>query len=90
MRTATLTLLPPWAMRLVTDRLPIGAPAYTAVTLEPSSQTAVYTDTTGQRVEMGQHGTNQTSPTTSQSGGSDGSSPQPQTADDSNPDYSSD
>jgi putative ATP-grasp target RiPP len=77
-------------MRLVTDRLPIGSPSYSAVTLDPSTQTAVYTDAANQRVEMGQHGSNQTNPTVSQSGGSDGSSPQPQTADDSNPDYSSD
>nr|CAI59993.1 hypothetical protein [Streptomyces tenjimariensis] len=57
---------------------------------DPSTQTARYTDTAGQVVEMGKHGTNQTSPTTSMSGGGDGSNPQPQTADDSTPDYSSD
>ncbi|WP_405978728.1 putative ATP-grasp-modified RiPP [Streptomyces sp. NBC_00158] len=90
MRTATFTSSSPWAMRLVTDRLPIGSPAYATVTLDPSTQTARYTDATGQRVGMGQHGTNQTNPTTSQSGGSDGNAPQPQTADDSNPDYSTD
>ncbi|MER8120447.1 putative ATP-grasp-modified RiPP (plasmid) [Streptomyces cavourensis] len=86
----TLAPQAPWAMRLVTDRLPIGPPSYAAVTLDPSTQTARYTDTAGQVVEMGKHGTNQTSPTTSMSGGGDGSNPQPQTADDSTPDYSSD
>ncbi|MFI8391840.1 putative ATP-grasp-modified RiPP [Streptomyces sp. NPDC085540] len=86
----TLAPQAPWAMGLVTNRLPIGPPSYAAVTLDPSTQTARYTDAAGRRVEMGQHGTNQTNPTASMSGGSDGSSPQPQTADDSSPDYSSD
>lgn len=44
---------------------------------------ARYTDAAGQAVAMGQHGTNQTNPTTSMSGGGDGASQQPQTADDS-------
>ncbi|WP_405827183.1 MULTISPECIES: putative ATP-grasp-modified RiPP [unclassified Streptomyces] len=87
---ATLAPQAPWAMRLVTDRLPIGPPSYAAVTLDEPTQKARYTDAAGRPVEMGQHGTNQTTPTASQSGGSDGSSPQPQSTDDSNPDYSSD
>jgi putative ATP-grasp target RiPP len=86
------TLAPetPWAMRLVTDRLPIGPPPYVAVTLDEVTQTARYTDAAGQVVEMGKHGTNATKPTTSMSGGGDGNNPQPQTADDSTPDYESD
>ncbi|MFJ7206226.1 putative ATP-grasp-modified RiPP [Streptomyces sp. NPDC098789] len=87
---ATLAPQAPWAMRLVTDRRPIGPPSYAAVTLDASTQRARYTDTAGQVVKMGEHGTNQTNPTTSMSGGGDGAEPQPQTADDSTPDYSSD
>lgn len=87
---ATLAPETPWAMRLVTDRLPVGPPSYAAVTLDAATQTARYTDTSGQVVEMGKHGTNQTKPTTSMSGGGDGQNPQPQTADDSTPDYESD
>ena len=86
------TLAPeaPWAMRLVTDRLPIGPPSYAAVTLDPLSQTARYTDTAGQVVEMGKHGTSKTTGTASMSGGGDGQNPQPQTQDDNTTDYESD
>lgn len=87
---ATSQMPAPWAMRLVTDRLPVGPPAYVAVALDASTQTTRYTDSTGQVVEMGRHGTNQTTPTTSMSGGGDGNNPQSQTADDSTPDYESD
>lgn len=80
----------PWAMRLVTDRLPVGPPSYAAVTLDPSTQTARYTDAAGQVVEMGQHGTNKTTGTASMSGGGDGQTPQPQTQDDNTTDYESD
>lgn len=87
-----MTLAPeaPWAMRLVTDRLPIGPPSYAAVTLDASSQTARYFDTTGQVVEMGRHGTSRTTGTASTSGGGDGQNPQPQTQDDNTTDYESD
>ncbi|MFF5143611.1 putative ATP-grasp-modified RiPP [Streptomyces sp. NPDC013157] len=77
-------------MRLVTDRLPVGAPAYVSVVLDAASQTAVYTDAAGQVVEMGKHGTSKTTGTASVSGGGDGQKPQPQTQDDNTTDYESD
>lgn len=80
----------PWAMRLVTDRLPVGPPVYATVTLDPSTQTAEYSDAAGQVVEMGKHGTNKTKGTASVSGGGDGQSAQPQTQDDNTTDYESD
>ncbi|MFI6276385.1 putative ATP-grasp-modified RiPP [Streptomyces sp. NPDC050988] len=86
------TLAPevPWAMRLVTDRLPVRPPSYATVTLDPATQTACYTATTGQVVEMGKHGTSKTTGTASVSGGGDGQNPQPQTQDDNTTDYESD
>ncbi|MFI6210292.1 putative ATP-grasp-modified RiPP [Streptomyces sp. NPDC051041] len=80
----------PWAMRLVTDRLPVGPPSYAAVTLDAVTQTARYTDAAGQVVEMGKHGTSRTTGTASMSGGGDGQNPQPQTQDDHTTDYESD
>lgn len=80
----------PWAMRLVTDRLPVGLPWYAAVTLDAVTQTARYTDAVGQVVEMGKHGTSKTTGTASMSGGGDGQNPQPQTQDDHTTDYESD
>ncbi|MGQ4516812.1 putative ATP-grasp-modified RiPP [Streptomyces sp. DW26H14] len=77
-------------MRLVTDRLPAGPPSYAAVELDALTQTAVYTDATGQVVEMGRHGTNKTTGTASMSGGGDGQKPQSQTQDDHTTDYESD
>lgn len=87
-----MTLAPeaPWAMRLVTDRLPIGPPSYVAVALDPLSQTARYIDSAGHPVEMGKHGTSRTTGTASMSGGGDGQNPQPQTQDDNTTDYESD
>jgi putative ATP-grasp target RiPP len=79
----------PWAMRLVTDRLPVG-PSYAAIELDAATQTAVYTDADGQVVEMGKHGTSKTTGTASMSGGGDGQNPQPQTQDDNTTDYESD
>ena len=87
---ATLAPQAPWAMRLVTDRLPVGPPSYAAVTLDPSTQLARYTDAAGQVVEMGKHGTSKTTGTASMSGGGDGQNPQPQTQDDNTTDYESD
>ncbi|MFF0001465.1 putative ATP-grasp-modified RiPP [Streptomyces avermitilis] len=87
---ATLAPEAPWAMRLVTDRLPVGPPSYVAVTLDPVTQTARYTDSAGQLVEMGKHGTSKTTGTASMSGGGDGQNPQPQTQDDNTTDYESD
>lgn len=87
---ATLAPEAPWAMRLVTDRLPVGPPSYAAVTLDASTQMARYTDTAGQVVEMGKHGTSKTTGTASMSGGGDGAKPQPQTQDDNTTDYESD
>lgn len=87
---ATLAFQAPWALRLVTDRLPIGPPMYAAVELDATTQTARYTDTAGQAVEMGRHGTSKTTGTASMSGGGDGQSPQPQTQDDNTTDYESD
>ncbi|MEU1465486.1 putative ATP-grasp-modified RiPP [Streptomyces sp. NPDC005727] len=87
---ATLAPQAPWAMRLVIDRLPVGPPSYAAVTLDPSTQTARYTDAAGQVVEMGKHGTSKTTGTASMSGGGDGQNPQPQTQDDNTTDYESD
>ncbi|MFI9630569.1 putative ATP-grasp-modified RiPP [Streptomyces sp. NPDC052042] len=87
---ATLAPGAPWAMRLVTDRFPAGLPPYAAVTLDPLSQTARYTDTAGRVVEMGNHGTSKTTGTASMSGGGDGQGPQPQAQDDNTTDYESD
>ncbi|WP_432133286.1 putative ATP-grasp-modified RiPP [Streptomyces sp. bgisy154] len=87
---ATLASQAPWAMRLVTDRLPVGPPSYAAVTLDAETQTARYTDAAGQVVEMGKHGTSKTTGTASMSGGGDGQNPQPQTQDDNTTDYESD
>ncbi|CAK7284275.1 putative ATP-grasp-modified RiPP [Streptomyces misionensis] len=80
----------PWAMRLVTDRLPVGPAPYVSVVLDPGSQTACYTDADGRLVEMGRHGTSRTTGTASVSGGGDGQGPQPQTQDDHTTDYESD
>jgi putative ATP-grasp target RiPP len=87
---ATLEPEAPWAMRLVTDRLPVGPPSYAALTLDALTQTAHYIDAAGQVVEMGKHGTNRTTGTASISGGGDGQSPRPQTQDDHTTDYQSD
>lgn len=87
---ATLVPKAPWAMRLVTDRLPIGPPSYATVTLDPVTQIARYTDGAGRPVQMGRHGTSKTTGTASMSGGGDGQSPQPQTQDDNTTDYESD
>jgi putative ATP-grasp target RiPP len=80
----------PWALRLVTDRLPVRPPSYATVVLDGPSQTARYTDVVGQVVEMGKHGTSRTTGTASVSGGGDGQNPQPQTQDDQTTDYESD
>ncbi|MFI7391455.1 putative ATP-grasp-modified RiPP [Streptomyces tendae] len=80
----------PWAMRLVTDRLPISPAPYASVSLDPVTQTARYTDAVGTVVEMGKHGTSRTSGTASVSGGGDGQQPQPQAQDDTTTDYESD
>ncbi|MCK2143484.1 putative ATP-grasp target RiPP [Streptomyces sp. CZ24] len=80
----------PWAMKLITDRLPVSPPSYATVTLDASTQTAVYTDSVGRVVEMGKHGTSRTTGTASMSGGGDGQAPQPQTQDDHTTDYESD
>ncbi|MCI3221008.1 putative ATP-grasp-modified RiPP [Streptomyces sp. NP-1717] len=77
-------------MRLVTDRLPVRPPSYATVTLDPVTQTARYTDTLGQAVEMGKHGTSKTNGTASMSGGGDGQRPPEQTQDDNITDYESD
>ncbi|MFD9059176.1 putative ATP-grasp-modified RiPP [Streptomyces albidoflavus] len=80
----------PWAMKLITDRLPVSPPSYATVTLDASTQTAVYTDSVGRVVEMGKHGTSRTTGTASMSGGGDGQASQPQTQDDHTTDYESD
>ncbi|MET9553264.1 putative ATP-grasp-modified RiPP [Streptomyces sp. NPDC006645] len=87
---ATRSFQAPWAMRLVTDRLPVGPPSYATVTLDPVTQTARYTDTAGRAVEMGRHGTSKTKGTASTSGGGDGQSPPEQSQDDNTTDYESD
>ncbi|MEU2726351.1 putative ATP-grasp-modified RiPP [Streptomyces griseoviridis] len=86
----TLAPQAPWAMRLITDRLPVGPPSYVAVELDAVTQTARYTDAAGHVVEMGRHGTSRTTGTASVSGGGDGQQPQPQTQDDHTTDYASD
>ncbi|MEU3945795.1 putative ATP-grasp-modified RiPP [Streptomyces sp. NPDC029526] len=86
----TLAPAAPWALRLVSDRLPVGPPPYATVALDPVTQTARYTDAAGRPVEMGRHGTSRTTGTASVSGGGDGNGPQPQTQDDSTTDYESD
>ncbi|MET9867875.1 putative ATP-grasp-modified RiPP [Streptomyces sp. NPDC006386] len=80
----------PWAMRLVSDRLPVCPPSYATVALDGFTQTARYADSAGRAVEMGKHGTSKTIGTASTSGGGDGQSPQPQTQDDHTTDYESD
>ncbi|MFE4666672.1 putative ATP-grasp-modified RiPP [Streptomyces sp. NPDC056716] len=83
----------PWGLRLVTDRLPVSAPPYARVELDPLTQLARYTDTAGQVVELGKHGTSRTKGTTSKSGGSggtDGQAPKPQVEDDVTTDYDAD
>lgn len=87
---ATPTAQVPWAMRLVTDRLPTGPLPYAAVMLDAATQTARYTDAAGQVIEMGKHGSSETKGTASFSGGGDGKDPQPQTQDDVTTDYESD
>ncbi|MFG2162911.1 MULTISPECIES: putative ATP-grasp-modified RiPP [Streptomyces] len=68
-----------------------GRPAVVrGVELDAATQTARYTDTAGQVVEMGKHGTSKTTGTASMSGGGDGQNPQPQTQDDNTTDYESD
>ncbi|WP_185836679.1 putative ATP-grasp-modified RiPP [Streptomyces sp. WAC 06783] len=80
----------PWALRLVTDRLPAGPTPYTSVHLDEETQIAVYTDADGRVVEMGKHGTNKTTGTATFSGGGDGQEPTPQVQDDNTTDYESD
>lgn len=80
----------PWGMTKVTGRLPLTPPVYERAEIDPVSQTTRYYDEGAVLVDFGRHGTNVSSSTTSVSGGGDGSKPQPQTADDSNTDYSSD
>ncbi|MEV5239008.1 putative ATP-grasp-modified RiPP [Streptomyces cinnamoneus] len=80
----------PWALRLVTDRLPAGPLPYASVVLDDVTQTACYTDAVGKVVEMGKHGSSETKGTASISGGGDGKDPQPQTQDDLTTDYESD
>ncbi|MGW2134291.1 putative ATP-grasp-modified RiPP [Streptomyces coelicoflavus] len=80
----------PWAMRLVTGRLPVAPARHASVTLDAATQTARYTDAAGEVVEMGKHGTSRTSGTASVSGGGDGQQPQPQSQDDTTTDYESD
>jgi putative ATP-grasp target RiPP len=87
---ATVTAQRPWALRLVTDRLPVRPPSYATVVLDGPTQTARYTDAVGQVIEMGKHGTSRTTGTASVSGGGDGQNPQPQTQDDHTTDYESD
>jgi putative ATP-grasp target RiPP len=87
---ATQIAKAPWALRLVTDRLPVGPPSYADVALDGPTQTARYTDASGQPVEMGKHGTSKTKGTASKSGGGDGNAPQPQVQDDNHTDYESD
>ncbi|MEU0439872.1 putative ATP-grasp-modified RiPP [Streptomyces sp. NPDC006186] len=65
----TGTIQAPWAWRLITDRLPVGAAPYAEVTLDPATQTARYTNASGEVVEMGKHGTSRTTGTASVSGG---------------------
>lgn len=87
---ATSCARAPWAMRLVTDRRPIGPAPYASVTLDSATQTARYTDVAGNVVQMGKHGTSRTTSTASVSGGGDGQQPQPQSQDDATTDYESD
>lgn len=77
-------------MRLASDRLPVGPPAYAKVLLDSATQTARYFDAAGQPVLMPKHGTSKTSGTASTSGGGDGEKPQPQRQDDNTTDYASD
>ena len=84
------TIQAPWAMRLVTDRLPVSPPPYAQVELDAATQMARYTDAAGQTVEMGGHGTSRMTGTASFSGGGDGQNPQPQTHDDHTTDFESD
>ncbi|MFI8889544.1 putative ATP-grasp-modified RiPP [Streptomyces paradoxus] len=88
--TTAVAVKGPWAMRLVTDRLPVQPPSYANVVLDGTSQTARYMSADGRVTEMGKHGTSRTTGTASVSGGGDGQNPQPQTQDDHTTDYESD
>lgn len=82
----------PWGLTRVTARLPMATPLGRAE-LDPVTQTARYFDEHGQVIEMGRHGTNKQTSTTSYSGGSggtDGQGPKPQVSDDSTTDYEPD
>ncbi|PRX98101.1 putative ATP-grasp-modified RiPP [Allonocardiopsis opalescens] len=79
----------PWGLSRLTDRLPVPGPIGRAE-LDPVTQTARCYDDAGQVIELGKHGTNKETSTTSYSGGSDGSKPQSQSADDSTTDYAPD
>lgn len=80
----------PWGLTRATGWLPIAPLPYDTARLDPDTQLAVFTDKDGHLVELGRHGSNSASATTSMSGGSDGKNPQPQVADDSTPDYGND
>lgn len=90
MTALTPSAASPWAMRLISDRLPCAPPAYATVVLDSATQTAHYLDADGRLVQIGKHGTNKTSGTASMSGGGDGDKPQPQKQDDNTTDYTSD
>lgn len=83
----------PWALRLVTDRLPVSPQPYTHVELDAATQLARFTNTDGAVVEMAKHGTNKIKGTASMSGGSaggDGDKPKPQSQDDVTTDFDPD
>ncbi|WP_051072977.1 putative ATP-grasp-modified RiPP [Nocardiopsis valliformis] len=82
--------LAPWALRLVTDRLPRTCPTPANTTLDPATQLALHTGTDGTVIELAKHGTNRTRGTATMSGGGDGSVPQHQSQDDNTTDYDND
>lgn len=79
----------PWGLTRMTARLPLSIPKGRAV-LDPATQTSLFITEDGQVIELGKHGTNKSTSTTSYSGGGDGTDPQPQVADDSTTDYEQD
>lgn len=80
----------PWGWTRMTARLPEAPRRYDRVTLDPVTQTGRYLDERGQVIDMGKHGTNRQTSTSTKSGGGDGNSPQVQAVDDSTTDYESD
>ena len=90
MATTTATRIP-WGITRITRRLPLAPLGYASITLDPGTQTARFHDQAGQPLDMGKHGSNSGSPTTSKSQqGGDGNTAGPNVDDDSTTGYGTD